>query len=55
MELSPSGEATSRSATQEFFTVLWNPNGSLPFPQNLATGHYPWPDEFSPYHGILFL
>jgi hypothetical protein len=38
MKLSPSWEATSCSATKEFPTILWNPESSLPYSQQPATG-----------------
>jgi hypothetical protein len=50
MELSPSWEATNRSATQEFSNI-----GSLSCSQELATGPYPEPDRSSPYHPIPVL
>jgi hypothetical protein len=31
------------------------PEGSLPYSQELSTGLYTQPDESSPYHSILFL
>jgi hypothetical protein len=31
------------------------PEGSLPCSQEPTIGHNPEPDEFSPYHPILFL
>jgi hypothetical protein len=31
------------------------PESSLPCSQEPSTGPYPEPDEFSPYHTILFL
>jgi hypothetical protein len=31
------------------------PEGSLPSPQELATGPFPEPDQSGPYHPILFL
>jgi hypothetical protein len=55
MGLNPSWKAASRSITQEFRNILWDPQGSLPCSQELATGPYPEPDESSLYHPTLFL
>jgi hypothetical protein len=42
MELSPSWEAASRSGTQEFPKMLWNPN--VPYSQEPSIRPYPEPD-----------
>jgi hypothetical protein len=55
MEVSPSWEAASRSAIQEFPNILRNPKVSLPFSQETSTGLYPESDDFSQYHPILSL
>jgi hypothetical protein len=47
-------EPTSCSATQ-IPSILRNAKGSLPCPQNPATGIYPEPDKSSPQPPILFL
>jgi hypothetical protein len=51
MELSPSWEAISGTATQELFNILWNPKVySLPCSQEPSTGPYPEPDQSSQCH-----
>jgi protocatechuate 3,4-dioxygenase beta subunit len=47
MEMSPSWEAASRSATEEFY-------GTAKF-ITVSTGPYPEPEESIPYHPTLFL
>jgi hypothetical protein len=41
----------SYSRISQYFT---EPEGSLPCSQRPSTGPYPEPDQFSPYHPILF-
>jgi hypothetical protein len=53
MELSPSWEAGSCAATQEFPQHFMAPEVSLPCPQELTTGPYPEPDQSSPHHPIF--
>jgi hypothetical protein len=55
MQLSPSWEAASRSATQEFPKLFIEPEGSLPGSQELSTGPYREQDESSRYLPIQFL
>jgi hypothetical protein len=43
MQLSPSLEAASHSAAQEYPDILWEPEGSLPCSQEPATSPYPVP------------
>jgi hypothetical protein len=50
MELSPSWEAASSSATQYFSNILWNRIGSLPCSLEPSNGPYPEPDQSSLYH-----
>jgi hypothetical protein len=50
MEKNLSWEPNSRSAGQEILRFFIEPEGSLPFSQEPATGHYPKPDdEFAPH------
>jgi hypothetical protein len=53
MEWIASWDAASRSATQEFHDILWNPNIHYLVHNESATGPYPEPDQSSPYHPIL--
>jgi hypothetical protein len=55
MTLSPSWEAASCAATQEFPNILKEPESSLPRSQEPSTGPYLEPDESNPYHTILFI
>jgi hypothetical protein len=50
LELCPSWEATSRSATQEYSNIFLEPEGSLPCSQEPFAGSYPESDQSSPYH-----
>jgi hypothetical protein len=54
-ELSPSWEAASCAATQEFPKHFMEPEGSLPCSQGISTGPYPEPDQSSPYRPIVSL
>jgi hypothetical protein len=55
MELSPSWEAASRSATQEFPKNCIEPGGSLPCSQEPSTGPYSKPDQSNSYDPIVSL
>jgi hypothetical protein len=55
VELSPSWEAASHSAIQEFPSILWNPKVHYHVHKCRSTGPYLEADESSPYHLILFL
>jgi hypothetical protein len=55
MDLNPSWEAAIWAVTQEFPSILWKPEGSLPCSQEPSTGPYPEPDNTGPYHPILSL
>jgi hypothetical protein len=55
MELSPSLEVASRSSTQQFSNILWNPKVHTPVHNSPLTGPHPEPEESSPYHPKLFL
>jgi hypothetical protein len=48
--MSPCWEASSYAATQEFYKMFMEPEGSLPFSQEPSNGPYPEPDQTSPYH-----
>jgi hypothetical protein len=48
MELSPSWEAANCAATQELPSILWNPESSLPYSQELSTSPYPDPIHTMP-------
>jgi hypothetical protein len=52
MQLSPSWEGASHSATQEFLNI---PVSSLPCSQEPSSGTYPELDQCSPHHPILSL
>jgi hypothetical protein len=47
--------SSSRSATQEFPKIIWNPQSSLLFSQEPSASPYPQRDESSPYRPTLFL
>jgi hypothetical protein len=51
MELSPSWEAASCAATQEFSNILCNQKVNLPC--SPSTAPYPEPDQSSPYHPFI--
>jgi hypothetical protein len=55
MDVSPSWEAASRSTTQQFSSILLNPEGLLSCSKEPATGPYRKQDESSPYHPIIFI
>jgi hypothetical protein len=55
MNLSPSSEAISWSATQEIPQNFIEPEGPLLWSQEPSTALHPEPDQSSPYHPILFL
>jgi hypothetical protein len=48
MQQSPSGGVNSHAASQEIIRLLWEPEGSLPYSQQPATGHYPEENEIIP-------
>jgi hypothetical protein len=53
-EIYSSWEAASRSATQEFPNMLWNPKVQYSVhAQEPATGLYPQLEESTPYHPML--
>jgi hypothetical protein len=54
MEQRPSWEASSRPTSQEILRLVWNPEGSLPYSEEPATGSYPEPHVSSPYVTTLF-
>jgi hypothetical protein len=55
MKLSPSREAVSQSATQEFSNILWNPKGSLLCWREASSGLHPKSNQSSTYHTIISL
>jgi hypothetical protein len=55
MDLSPSWEAASCAATQEFPNIIMEPEGSLPCSQKPSIGPSSDPDKSSRYHPILSL
>jgi hypothetical protein len=55
MQLRPSWEAASRSATLEFPKHFMQHESSLPCSQEPSTGPYPKADESSLHHPIKFL
>jgi hypothetical protein len=55
MELSSSWEDASRSNSEQFSNILWNPKVHYSIHQSPCIAPYLEPDESSPYHPILFL
>jgi len=54
MKQSASRETSSYSASQEILYFLWEPQRSLPSPQQPATDPYPKPDASKPHLSKLF-
>jgi hypothetical protein len=55
MELSTISEATRCAATRIIFQSFMEPDGSLPFSEELSNCTYPEPDQSSQYHPNLSL